>query len=425
MPEFGKLNFPVSFNPTSAFPLDARTHFTSFEDAEKAAATAKEAGSTDTVYYYGQELTVVENDKAKKYIIQPDNTLSESGQGSSNAGTIIKDVTTTITDDGGETSVDVNMTGPENGKKIEFTFKNIKGEKGDTGDQGPEGPQGQKGDTGEMGPKGEPGPKGEKGDPGEPGDQGPPGETGTSGVYVGSGDMPENCNVQIDPNGSPTEIVNGVTFFPEVDDDGNISWNNNGHLDNPEPKNIKGPQGKSAYDVAVEQGFDGDKNTWLKSLIGKIVDITNIDASIDSNTGIPEVTVDITGTETEKSIKFTFKNIKGDKGDKGDQGIQGPKGDTGNTPKLSIGEITTLAPGTKASANFTGDKENPILNLSLPKGYDGYTPMRGIDYYTDEDVHVLLNLISKHFLSGYKIQPVDSIPEEEDPDTIYIIMAKS
>ena len=27
------------------------------------------------------------------------------------------------------------------------------------------------------------------------------GDKGESGVYVGSGDMPENCNVQIDPNG--------------------------------------------------------------------------------------------------------------------------------------------------------------------------------------------------------------------------------
>lgn len=27
------------------------------------------------------------------------------------------------------------------------------------------------------------------------------GEDGASGVYVGSGEMPDNCNVQIDPNG--------------------------------------------------------------------------------------------------------------------------------------------------------------------------------------------------------------------------------
>ena len=32
------------------------------------------------------------------------------------------------------------------------------------------------------------------------------GDTGNSGVYVGSGDMPDDCNVQIDPNGKPLTI---------------------------------------------------------------------------------------------------------------------------------------------------------------------------------------------------------------------------
>lgn len=74
--EFGKLNFSVSFNPTSAFPLDARSYFESYADAESAAAKAVSAGSADSIYYYGQTLVVVENNKAKFYIIQPDNTLS-------------------------------------------------------------------------------------------------------------------------------------------------------------------------------------------------------------------------------------------------------------------------------------------------------------------------------------------------------------
>ena len=73
---FGKLNFSVSFNPTSAFPLDARSYFESYADAVAAAAKAVSAGSTDAVYYYGQTLVVVENSKASFYIIQPDNTLS-------------------------------------------------------------------------------------------------------------------------------------------------------------------------------------------------------------------------------------------------------------------------------------------------------------------------------------------------------------
>lgn len=72
---FGKLNFSVSFNPTSAFPLDARSYFESYADAVAAAAKAVPAGSTDAVYYYGQTLVVVENSKANFYIIQPDNTL--------------------------------------------------------------------------------------------------------------------------------------------------------------------------------------------------------------------------------------------------------------------------------------------------------------------------------------------------------------
>jgi hypothetical protein len=40
-----------------------------------------------------------------------------------------------------------------------------------------------------------------KGEQGIQGIQGEKGDTGNSGVYVGSGDMPADCNVQIDPNG--------------------------------------------------------------------------------------------------------------------------------------------------------------------------------------------------------------------------------
>lgn len=74
--DFGKLNFSVSFNPTSAFPLDARSYFESYASAQSAAATAKPAGSTDSVYYYGQTITVVENGVSSFYIIQPDGTLA-------------------------------------------------------------------------------------------------------------------------------------------------------------------------------------------------------------------------------------------------------------------------------------------------------------------------------------------------------------
>lgn len=76
---FGKLDFSVSFNPTSAFPLDARSYFESLEAAEAAAATATEAGNKDSVYYYGQTIVVVENNLATLYIIQPGGSLSSIG----------------------------------------------------------------------------------------------------------------------------------------------------------------------------------------------------------------------------------------------------------------------------------------------------------------------------------------------------------
>lgn len=77
--DFGKLNFSVSFNPTSAFPLDARSYFETLTAAQAAAATAQPAGDSTTTYYYGQTLVVVEDSVAKMYIIQPDKTLKEAG----------------------------------------------------------------------------------------------------------------------------------------------------------------------------------------------------------------------------------------------------------------------------------------------------------------------------------------------------------
>ena len=44
---------------------------------------------------------------------------------------------------------------------------------------------------------------------------------------------------------------------------------------------------------------------------------------------------------------------------------------TGKTPNIKIGEVTTLEPGTPATATMTGTPENPLLNLGIPKGERG------------------------------------------------------
>lgn len=86
--EFGKLNFAVGFNRTSAFPLDANSYFENYADALAAASGAAEVGSSDSAYYIGQILIV--NDKSETdnkglglYQITASKTLVKFGQASS------------------------------------------------------------------------------------------------------------------------------------------------------------------------------------------------------------------------------------------------------------------------------------------------------------------------------------------------------
>ena len=52
-------------------------------------------------------------------------------------------------------------------------------------------------------------------------------------------------------------------------------------------------------------------------------------------------------------------------------GPQGETGDTGATPDLTIGTVETLEPGEDATATITGTPENPVLNISIPRGNPG------------------------------------------------------
>lgn len=73
------MDFAVGFKPSGAFPLDVRSMFGSYNAALAAAQTAVEAGSSDSSYYYGQIVSVVENDVVTHYSIQTDKTLKEVG----------------------------------------------------------------------------------------------------------------------------------------------------------------------------------------------------------------------------------------------------------------------------------------------------------------------------------------------------------
>ena len=64
--------------------------------------------------------------------------------------------------------------------------------------------------------------------------------------------------------------------------------------------------------------------------------------------------------------------------------IIGPEGEKGDTPDFSIGTVTTGDPGSPAAASITGTPENPVLNLTIPKGNTGEVTQAEFDELAGE-----------------------------------------
>lgn len=117
-------------------------------------------------------------------------------------------------------------------------------------------------------------------------------------------------------------------------------------------------------------------------------------------------------------------------GDVGPQGIQGP---VGPYPSLQIGNVTTLPAGSQATASITGTVEEPLLNLSLPRGKDGdgagdmtkfiYDPQnRQEDIFAYVDAHRSNpNLLDNaYFIGGGSQQGGGQLPINHRGQTEYV-----
>ena len=83
-------------------------------------------------------------------------------------------------------------------------------------------------------------------------------------------------------------------------------------------------RGYSAYEIALQQGFEGSKDEWLRALVGPQGETGVSISDVRLN---PDFTLTVT---LDDGTEFTTDPIKGDKGDKGQKGDKGNKGDTGN-----------------------------------------------------------------------------------------------
>ena len=239
---------------------------------------------------------------------------------------------------------------------------------------------------------------------------------------------------------------NGATFIPYVDVDGTLSWTNDGGLKNPDPVNIKGPQGERGETGAQgpagpqgETGAQGPKGdtgpagpqgaAGLQGDPGKDgVDGTDGISCTHLWSGTTLIVTSASGTSSAdlkgERGETGAQGPKGDTGETGPQGEQGSKGDTGETgPVGPQGETgpqgpagtdgsdgvscthswtgTTLtvtsASGT-SSADLKGDpgEQGPQgpkgdTGVQGPAGADGNTPVKGVDYWTSADKAEIVN----------------------------------
>lgn len=196
---------------------------------------------------------------------------------------------------------------------------------------------GEKGEMGPEGPKGDRGEKGEKGDPGDQGAMGPQGPKGDRGE-----------------KGEPF-------IYSDFTSEQLLS--------------LKGEKGDKG-----ETGAQGEKGERGEQ-----------------------------GAQGPEGVQ----GPKGDKGDKGDQGIQGIPGEKGADGKdgvdgisvygAAIGENGNLylykSNGDNINAGYVigakgdkGDKgDQGIQGVPGEKGADGYTPQKGVDYFTASDKAEIIN----------------------------------
>lgn len=172
-----------------------------------------------------------------------------------------------------------------------------------------------------------------------------------------------------------SENVN--VFIPAVDTDGTLTWTNKAGLANPAAVNIKGPQGV--------QGEKGEPGTGI-TIKGKYDSLSALQAAHPKADEGDAYMAGVNLYVWNGSAWIDCGNVqgpqgaRGEKGEKGDTGSQGPQGvqglqglqgPAGNAATITIGSVTTSAPGTSAQVTNSGTSSAVVLDFVLPKGKDG------------------------------------------------------
>lgn len=198
------------------------------------------------------------------------------------------------------------------------TFKGERGEKGEDGATGAKGDTGERGIPGERGADGLPGAKGDTGDKGADGLPGARGERGADGLPGAKGDKGDTGERGLKGDKGDT--------------------------------GERGQDGKSAYEIAVANGYTGDEAQWLASLKGR-----DGERGRDGRNGLSAY--DLADGELLYGTVGKWLNS-----------LKGATGDAGKSATVTIGTVTT---GETASVTNTGTESAAVLNFVLPAGGGG------------------------------------------------------
>ena len=147
--------------------------------------------------------------------------------------------------------------------------------------------------------------------------------------------------------------------------------------------------GKSAYELACDDGFVGSQTAWISSLVGEKGDKGDKgDAGYTPIKGIDyfDGANGRDGTNG-KDGKDGYTPVKGVDYFDGKDGAQGPKGDKGDAGYTPIKGIDYFD-GANGKDGVDGKDGKDGSN-----GKDGHTPEKGVDYFTETDISEMVQSV--------------------------------